>query len=76
MTICLCDPDSYTGSFAGHSYRYENSWVSNDARMSVRFRLRASERGLAKIEDHIAYYFPQDSPQRLAPILVEVIPPD
>lgn len=70
------DPGSYTGSFAGHSYWYENSWVSNDVLMSLRFRRRAADRGLEKIEDHIAYYFPHDYPQRLAPILVKLIHPD
>ena len=70
------DRDSYSGSFTGHSYWYENSWVSNDVPHVPALSRRAADRGLAKIEDHIAYYFPHDYPQRLAPILVELIPPD
>jgi hypothetical protein len=31
---------------------------------------------LEKIENHIAYYFPHDYQQQLAPILVRLIPPD
>ena len=66
------DPGREGGSFSGHGYWYQNSWVATDVLASFRWSIPADGRGLARVGDEQTWYFPNDYPQRITDLVVRV----
>jgi len=72
IDVSYFDPGREGGSFSGHGYWYQNTWVATDVLASFRWSIPADMRGLARIEDSQTWYFPNDYPQRITDLVVRV----
>ncbi len=56
---------------AGHSFWYDNPWVSSDLIAALKYGLPPAERGLIRTEDGAKWRFPEDYPDRIRAIVAE-----
>jgi esterase/lipase superfamily enzyme len=56
---------------AGHSFWYDNPWVSSDLITALKYGLPPAERGLVRTADGATWTFPEDYPQRIRAIVAE-----
>jgi esterase/lipase superfamily enzyme len=72
IDVSYFDPGREGGSFSGHGYWYQNTWVATDVLASFRWSIPAETRGLARVKDIETWYFPNDYPQRITDLVVRV----
>ena len=72
IDVSYYDTGREGGSFSGHGYWYQNTWVATDVLASFRWSIPAEMRGLARVEDEQTWYFPNDYPQRITDLVVRV----
>jgi len=56
---------------SGHSFWYDNSWVSSDLITALKYGLPPAERGLIRGEDGAKWTFPEDYPERIRAIVTK-----
>jgi esterase/lipase superfamily enzyme len=57
----------------GHAYWYANPWVATDILASLRFEWPPERRALVHRDDKAVWYFPEDYPEQIAEIAIEVL---
>ena len=53
----------------GHTFWYDNPWVSSDLIAALKYSLAPADRGLTRAKDAAMWTFPRDYPQRIREIL-------
>ena len=72
VDVSHADPGRDGGSFSGHGYWYQNSWVASDVLSSFRWDVPPEDRGLVRMPDQQPWYYPNDYPQRITALVVRI----